>query len=95
MGRRGVTEPLVAYPESGVEFRHYSPGARAAVLFARTLPDVTIFAALRNDDWAAVEAAMPASGQHMNRNWLIGTLAEIAYQRGLIDAADLDHMTGR
>lgn len=75
------------------EKRYCTPGAQAGILLVRGLPDELVLSAARDDksdSHAAIHAVM---GPSTNPSWITAQCAETAYDRGLIDAQELDWIT--
>lgn len=82
------------------EFAHFTPDAKAGVLHMRDLPDDVVMTIGRDGDhvtpefreaYAFMESLTPG-GRPTNAAWVTGTALDVAFDRGLVDGEQYDHM---
>lgn len=76
------------------EFRFHTPSAKAGVLHIRSLPDSTVLAVARDENWKTSELqevyafmeSLPREreGTSTNKSWIVAEALQVAYLRDLI-----------
>lgn len=75
------------------EFASFTPGAKAGVLYIRSLLDGQLLEAAQDDTSAAFQRIADFMEMHTNPSWITARCAETAYERGLLDAQELAWIT--
>lgn len=73
--------------------RGYTIGAINLIMFIRSLSDTSVLAAARRPACGTATRIAEQSSTYTNPNWISAACAKEAYDRGLIDERELDHLT--
>ena len=90
------TPPVVSLPDAAELARDgYNAAAVEGLLYVRALSDEELLQIARDvfHDSPAYQTMQQVMGPDTNPQWIVSTAAEHAYERGLIDEAELDWIT--